>query len=249
VKEYSADTKYITLYPIADVHFGAVECMEDAFRRYVDEISKDDSAAVLLAGDLINNGIRSSVTNVYEEKYSPSKQKQMMIEILNPIKGKIVAGVFGNHEHRSAKEVDIDITRDMFAELGIIDRYCGDAGFIKISLGQKPNKKPATYMIYLSHGSGGGATLGSGVSRQDAYQMSIEGIDISITGHTHKPMKVPSARLVFDPRNNNIIRNNTLIFVCTSWLDYGGYPVTGQLKATAFYPDTIRLDGTQKKWS
>mgnify|MGYP001013362961 FL=1 len=104
-------------------------------------------------------------------------------------------------------------------------------------------------MIYLNHGNGGGASLGAGISRQDGYQLSIEGVDISVSGHTHKPAKVPSGRLVFDPRNNKITRSNTLIFVCTAWLDYAGYPDRGQMRATAFYPDTIRLDGTEKRWS
>ena len=103
-------------------------------------------------------------------------------------------------------------------------------------------------MIYLSHGSGGGSLLGSGLSRQDNYQLAIEGVDISITGHVHKPTKTPSARLMFDPRNNNIIKSTTLIFICTAWLDYGGYE-RGQMRPTAFYPDTIRLNGSSNMWS
>jgi len=248
IREYPRDLPYLTLYPIADVHWGAAECMEDEFKRYIQRIKDDPTAAVILAGDLINNGIKSSVTNVYREKYPPDVQKDMMIELLEPIKDKIVAGVSGNHEYRTVKESCQDVSKDIFAALQLKSVYAPDAVFIKISLGQKPNKKPATYMIYLSHGSGGGSLLGSGISRQDGYQLAIEGVDISISGHTHKPAKVPSARLIFDPRNNNIIRSNTLIFVCTAWLDYGGYPVRGQMKPTAFYPDTITLYGDRKEW-
>jgi predicted phosphodiesterase len=222
--------------------------MEDEFRAYIKRIASDPYAAVLLAGDLINNGIKSSKTDVYKEKYPPDVQKEMMVELLEPIKDKIVAGVSGNHERRTAKETCQDVMKDIFMALQIKDRYEPDAAFIKISLGKKANKKPATYMIYLTHGSGGGSTIGAGLTRQDGYHLAIEGVDISISGHTHKPAKVPSARLIFDSRNNNIIRSNTLIFVCTSWLEYGGYPVRGQLKPTAFYPDTIILRGDRKEW-
>ena len=104
-------------------------------------------------------------------------------------------------------------------------------------------------MIYLAHGSGGGSLLGSGLSRQDGYHMAIEGVDISVTGHTHKPTKTPSARMVFDPRNNKIRKTNTLLFVCTAWLDCGGYPERAQMRPVAFYPDTIRLDGRKKEWT
>lgn len=248
-KEYPRDMEFLTIYPIADVHYGAAECLESDFRAYIKKIQDDPYAAVLLGGDLINNGIKSSVTNVYEEKHTPHQQKKDMIAMLEPIKHKIIAIVRGNHEYRTVKESCVDVMDDISSHLGLCDQYAADAGFIKISIGEKPNKKQATYMIYLSHGSGGGALLGSGLSRQDSYQMSIEGVDISVTGHSHKPTKTPSARLVFDSHNNNIVKNNTLIFICTSWLDYGGYPERGQLRATAFYPDTIRLEGKVKSWS
>lgn len=248
VKEYPKDMPFLTLYPIADVHWGAAECMETEFERYIQHIKDDPTAAVILAGDLINNGIKSSVTNVYEEKYTPHHQKKAMIRLLEPIRDKIIAGVTGNHEYRCVKETSTDVTEDIFDKLDISDAYAFDAAFVKVSFGRKRNGKPAAYMIYVSHGSSGGALLGSGLSRQDGYQMAIEGVDISISGHTHRPSKTPSSRLVFDPHNNRVTRRNTLIFVCTSWLDYGGYPVRGQLKPTAFYPDTITLYGERKEW-
>ncbi len=248
IREYPRDLPYLTLYPIADVHWGAAECMETEFERYIQRIKDDPTAAVILAGDLINNGIKSSVTNVYREKYPPDVQKDMMIELLEPIKDKIVAGVSGNHEYRTVKESCQDVSKDIFAALQLKSVYAPDAVFLKVSFGRKRNGKPVAYMIYVSHGSGGGALLGSGLSRQDGYQMAIEGVDISISGHTHRPSKTPSSRLVFDPHNNRVTRRNTLIFVCTSWLEYGGYPVRGQLKPTAFYPDTITLYGDRKEW-
>ena len=68
---YPRETEYLTLYPIADVHWGAAECMEREFRDYLKQIQGDESAAVLLAGDILNNGIKSSKTDVYKEKYPP----------------------------------------------------------------------------------------------------------------------------------------------------------------------------------
>ena len=154
--KFPCDMGYLKLYPMADVHYGAAECMEREFAAYIKQIQDDPSAAVLLAGDLINNGIKSSITNVYEEKYTPQRQKRDMVEMLYPIRDKIVSGVRGNHEYRTVKESCQDVMEDIFERLEISDRYARDAGFIKISLGEKQNKKPATYMIYLSHGSGGG---------------------------------------------------------------------------------------------
>ena len=100
----------------------------------------------------------------------------------------------------------------------------------------------------MAHGAGGGQLLGSGLNKPDSFQMAVEGVDGIISGHTHKPMKVASARFVFDPHNNTVRRENTLIFVCTSWLGPGGYSEQMLLKPVAFKPDTIMLDGTKKAW-
>jgi len=247
VKTYPRETEYITLYPIADVHWGAEECMEKEFQAYLKKIAADPSAAVLLAGDLLNNGIKSSKTDVYRERYPPDVQKEMMIDLLWPIRDKIVAGVSGNHEYRTVKESCQDVMKDIFVALQIRDRYEPDAAFVKISLGQKGNKKPVTYMIFMTHGSGGGAS-GTYVEKQNRYHLHIEGVDIAILGHSHDPDKKPSARLVLDSHNNKVFRRETCIFVCTSWLSYNGYPVRNQYPPKAFRPDTIRLDGRTKEW-
>lgn len=222
--------------------------MEKEFQAYLKAIAADDHAAVVLLGDLINNGIKSSVTNVYKEKYSPKEQKRQMVELLDTISGKIVCGVRGNHEYRSAKESDVDVMEDMFLQLGIGQAYMQDMGILKTSLGEKLNRKQATYSFGVAHGARGGQLLGSGLNKPDAFQAIVEGIDGIMSGHTHKPIKAPSARLQFDPHNNNVIRTKTLIFICTSWLGYGGYPERGMMKPTAFAPDTIRLDGRKKEW-
>lgn len=248
-KEYPRDMDYLTLYPIGDVHWGAAECMEKEFQSYLKLIEADDHAAVITLGDLINNGVKSSVTNCYAEKYRPREQKSMMIDLLSPIRDKIICGVRGNHEYRTVKDADQDVMLDIFTALSIQKTaYASDLGLVKISVGEKHNRKPATYMFGAMHGSGGGTLLGSGLNKSDSMQMCIEGIDGMLSGHTHKPAKVPSARLVFDSHNNNVIRTKTLNFICTSWLNYGGYPERMMLRPTAFAPDTIRLDGRKKEW-
>lgn len=172
-----------------------------------------------------------------------------MVELLRPIADKVACAVHGNHEYRTLRDCDVDIMRDICDELGIARVYAGDMGFLKLSVGSKPkNGKPCTYMFVVTHGCGGGALLGSGVNRPDAMQIRVDGVDGILTGHTHKPVKIPSARLAFDPRNNNILQTKTLIFVCTSWLDYGGYAAQKMLPPVAHHPDSIRLDGREKRW-
>lgn len=246
-KTYPGNWDYLNLYPISDTHIGAQECRIKELKAYIEHIRQDPRAAVILAGDIINNGVKSSKTNVYTEIYSPRQQKRIAIDLFRPIQDKIVTAVAGNHERRTANESDQDVTEDMCDAWGV--DYGGDMAFVKLSVGSKiRNNKPVTYMLCVTHGAGGGGLIGSGLNRSDKMQMAVEGVDIMISGHTHKPSKAHSARLVFDPRNNKVTERNTLLFVCTGWLNYGGYPTQGMMAPVAFYPDHIRLDGRSKGW-
>ena len=100
----------ITIIPIADVHLGARECMEQEFIKFIDSIKDKPNVYLVLGGDLINNATRSSVTNIFEETMRPADQKKMMAKILAPVANKILAAVSGNHERRSGKDADDDPT-------------------------------------------------------------------------------------------------------------------------------------------
>ena len=78
------------------------------------------------------------MTNVYEEKVHAAPAKEGYDEAAwSRLKHKIVAGVRGNHEYRQVKETSTDVMEDIFSKLWIEDAYADDAGFIKISLGEK----------------------------------------------------------------------------------------------------------------
>ena len=76
------DRPNIKIYPVADVHLGAIECMEDKWQKFCSMIANDENAYLILAGDLINNGVRNSVGNPFEQVYRPREQKRLMIEYL-----------------------------------------------------------------------------------------------------------------------------------------------------------------------
>jgi predicted phosphodiesterase len=248
-REYPAEWDYATLYPIGDLHMGAETCKEAEFAKYVQTIEKDDRAIVMLLGDLMNNGIKSSVTNVYDEIYTPKEQKRRVIELLKPIKGKIVSAVRGNHELRTDKEVNIDVMEDICHELGIEDAYAGDVAFVKISLGHKKlDSKKQTYTILNVHGAGGGMYIGTGLNKVQNFQYCFEGLDIVISAHTHQPIKSPVARYIFNPYHNTFKTENTCLFVCTSWLGGETYAERKLMRPTAFHPDTIQISGKAKEW-
>jgi len=247
VREFP-DRHDIRLYAVSDLHVGAAEWQEQAWTHFRQSILGDPHAYVIIAGDMMNNGIKSSVTNVYEEKMRPREQKARLVEELTPLRDRIVCGVPGNHCQRSAKEVDDDPLYDVFCKLDLEDIYRENGAFCLVRMGKKAadGERNPTYRVAALHGSGGGALMGAYVNKTDRFGMAIDGLDLLVVGHSHKPITWPSGKLVFDPQNNRITIKPFRVVVSTSWLDYAGYALRKMLTPTVICQTRITLFGDHK---
>jgi predicted phosphodiesterase len=219
--EFPADWECLELYPLADLHVGDPKTDIPLFQRFVRYIGEAPNRIVVGVGDLMNNAIKTSVSNVYAETMPPNEQRKWLAEELLPIKDRILCLLDGNHEHRSKKDVDLSQMEALAEKLGV--PYYQDEAALKISLGSKYNGKPATYVVYLNHGFGGGKRPGSALNNIELMALSLEGVDIVITGHVHKQMAYRFSSRVFDPRNNTVTQVPRLCVVAAPWQDYGGY--------------------------
>ena len=156
------DGQDITIIPIADVHLGARECMEQEFISFINSIADKPNVYVCLLGDLLNNAVKSSVSNIYDELYRPSEAKRMMAKILEPIRERILFSVTGNHERRTSREMDDDPNYDIMAKLDLEHLHRENVAFVKLQFGTRSIKgqKRPTYTMVGMHGSGGGALAG-----------------------------------------------------------------------------------------
>ena len=229
------DVKEATIFPLADVHLGAEGAEVMAFYKLVGEIAKEPNTYVTLQGDLIDNGTRNSVTNIFRATMPPSQQKREMAKALEPIRDKILCILPGNHERRSGKDADDDPCYDIAAKLDLEDRYREDMAFVRIALGRRigGNQKPLSYLLACIHGAGGGALPGSTVNKADRFMQSMDGVDVFIHGHSHKPYALRGSKLVVDTSNKRVTRRPTLTMCAGSWLGYVGYPVEKMLTPTA----------------
>ena len=247
--EFDVDHKeQITIVPLGDAHYGAKEFNEQRWNETIQRIKDDPYCYAVIVGDMIDNGLKNSVTNVYEQTAMPGEQKRWLLTALEPIKDKILAAVGGNHERRSKKEVDSDPLYDVFCKLGIEDKYRHRIAFLSVRFipddGSKRSERGTartSYAIAVTHGAGGGMYVGSGANRTAMFGAYIDGVDILITGHTHKPMTFPVSKLVFDPFNRMVRQEQFTVVVASSFLDYGGYPVERLLTPTAKTLTEIRL--------
>lgn len=226
----------ITVYPICDLHIGSPQFDAKRWDGFRAKLDAEPNSRIVIAGDMLNNGTRSSKSNVYEETMRPSEQKRWLVEQLNPIADKILCGCSGNHEQRSVRETDDNPLYDVFAKLDIEDRFRENACFLIMRFGGSQSawgKTRPCYATMVTHGAGGGMYVGSGGNRAERMGSVIDGLDAIVCGHVHKPSEFPVGKLVIDKHNNNVIQQQFRVIVATSWMTYGGYPIRGMMTPTA----------------
>lgn len=243
------DRQDITIIPIADVHLGARECMEQEFIKFINSIAEKPNVYVILGGDLINNGLKNSLTNVYEERYRPMEQKKMMAKILEPIADKILCAVEGNHERRSLRDSDDSPTYDIMCKLNRENLYRENMAFLKFQFGnvKADGRNNPTYTIVVTHGHGGGMMTSGAVLRGERTGYAIDGMDALIFGHTHKPFTSVHGKIYIDKNNNKVTVKPFKVINMTSWLEYSGYAMQKMLLPTAHTLHTLTLCGTHKE--
>ena len=240
----------IKISPISDLHYGSPQFKAKEWKDFIQRVTNEPNHHVIIAGDMINNALKSSVSNIYEETCRPSEQKRWLAEQLKPIKDKIICGVSGNHERRSMKDSDDNPLYDVFAKLDIEDRYRENAAFVLLRIGASERnlsgKDRPSYSICVTHGNGNGTFIGSSANKVEKFGMAIDGIDCIVSGHTHKPITFPSGKLFFDTKNKKVSVKQFIVVTATSWLNYGGYALAKGYSPAAFRQNEIILSAKSK---
>lgn len=222
--KFPSSCRYIHIYAISDLHIGAKECNIKKFKLWLDMVINDPVGYVVICGDMINNGLKDSKTNVYEEVLRPSDQCDLLIKLLKPLAdaGRILGWIGGNHEYRSVRESDDDPAYNCARTLGVSDRYRQNFAGIKISLGTDPRKRTrqCTYVIGLIHGA-------SRIKHMK-FCNSLEGFDIVYSGHVHDPYLEIGTKLIFDTHNNAMYTKSHKRIVLPAFLEPGGYALRGE---------------------
>jgi hypothetical protein len=186
-REFKFKFNEIFLYPIGDIHIGE-KCFDaesrDKLQGYVNFIKRTPNAYAFLMGDLVNCATLDSPGGPFAQDMDLNKQIHEVVRILEPIKGKILGAISGNHEERLEKYNGYNPTISVCDQLGIY--YFGYSGVIFLRLGCKGNHSPrATFVGYLHHTTGGGGTIGGKMNRVDKLRDVMEGCDFLCGAHNH----------------------------------------------------------------
>lgn len=181
------------IIPLSDLHIGDKFFNEKKYLKMIDWIKNTENIYVTLGGDLINNAIIGSVSDTYGEVKTPTQAKGWCVESLKPIKKRILGVVKGNHENRSKKLADWDITQDIARELEV--EYGEESLYLNIKLGNYKNCGRVNYTMYLTHGTGGGGSPGG---RANAIYKANKIVlaDLYVMGHVHNPGTFPDTIFV-----------------------------------------------------
>ncbi len=214
----------VILYPIGDIHMGSNHHVSKEFAALIDEINNTPNAVVILNGDLVNNTIKTSIGDIYEEKLTPEQSIDELVRVLTPIKDKIIGVTTGNHEVRTQKLTGIDILKNLCYRLDCMDKYNSISNVIFLSFGKHRGRDTVrnTFSIYHTHGTGGGRTVGAKSNGVHRLSQVIQA-DIYIHSHTHTPLIFKENYIMSNCGNKGIKEVSRMFINTNAYEGFGGY--------------------------
>lgn len=217
------DFDHIVIYPIHDPHFGN-ECFDQQkYKMLVDEVLSEPNHYVIWVGDLMENAIPNSKSDVFTQTLSPQEQKDLVVEQFKLLGDRTIAIVAGNHEYnRTTRHVGLYPLYDCAVIAGIGDRYRNAYAVtdIYVGLGKEKNKKRQhEYVGYVTHQ----------ISELKKFGFAdvLEGFDFLLCGHDHEPKDRPRMKISYNRQRKQVEFKSIDVINCGSFLTYGGYGARG----------------------
>ena len=213
----------VRIIPIADVHIGDKQANIKLLKETIERIRKEPNTYTIINGDLCNTALKNSKSDVYSDNISPMQQMSEIIELLEPIKEKILVMCSGNHEDRITKETNIDISRIIARELGVEDRYTDGWWYLYLTFGKDIRGRAVTYGITGLHGYGGGRKSGAKINRLEDMSQAVIA-DLYIMSHTHKPISTKNCIYLPYYQSKALTKQEMYYLMTNSFLESdGGY--------------------------
>lgn len=241
----SRDFESIELFPLSDLHIGCKEYSHKEFLKYKKYILEKENRFCFINGDLINNGVKSSVTNIYEEVLTPREQIEEAVAELGSLKDRIWGYIRGNHEYRTDRESGISPAEFIAYKLGI--PYLGVQALFKIKFGMNRHKRPSYYTLYATHGHGGGRMKGGKANNLDRLK-NIVMADVYCMGHTHTKVILDGQVNLVDQKNDMIIQKDIYFVNSGAFLERGeSYAAAACYEPQNMGCPCIWMSGTERK--
>ena len=123
------------LVALGDLHIGDKLCDLDLIKDTLAYVKKNKDCYVILNGDLMNNALKTSKSDSYLEQMTIEEEQDLLIELLEPIKDRILVIGTGNHEKRTEVMAGINPLKAVALALGIRNKLTDDSYVLDISFG------------------------------------------------------------------------------------------------------------------
>lgn len=241
------ELKSIEIIDIADLHIGDMMSDWEHIQELLKYVKDTQNCYCILGGDLMDTAISASIGDTYGANVQPMHQLEMCVKLFEPIKDKILCVLHGNHENRVYKSDGLDMTQIFCNQLGIGERYSATTALLFISFGNDVrHKRKETYLVYATHGSGGGRKEGGKINRLVDLAEIVDA-DLYFCAHTHLPATLKTGFYRASPSASSVSMVTHTFINTAAALDYGGYgDVQGYKPSCKDYPIAV-LDGLKKK--
>lgn len=169
------------------MHVGAAQCDIEFIEQHIQRLKRDPNGRGIYLGDAGECVTKLSKGGLYEQLLSPQEQHDVIVEMLEPVKDKMLFGIRGNHGHRIYKETGLSFDKNLCHRLGI--PYLGVSAFCNLVVNR------SSYDLFLHHGSDSGTGLQSKVSKAENFGRFIDA-DALLTAHSHICVEVPPLALM-----------------------------------------------------
>jgi hypothetical protein len=243
---YTFDPEWsdVHIVPISDVHYGNPMFSKKHFLRTIKYLEVTHNAYGILNGDLCESTIKSSKGDIFRQVGTPQNQRDWMIDILRPIRHKLLLIVSGNHEGRIYREAGVDISADIGKALGI--PYRPEGCMLKLSFSKGNSwhpESPFVFWGYNTHGYGGARTKSAKAVKVERTGTYIDA-DFYIMSHDHVVNAAPDISLRPDNRTHDVklyagepternikqgrvAAKRKMLVKSNAYLYWGGYAETG----------------------
>lgn len=140
-----SNRKKLQIFPLSDVHIGNPQFNQKFLEYWIKNFRGSKSEKIIyLQGDLIDLAVKRLGNSAYEQTMSVDDQIETILSYLKPLKHYIVGSVPGNHELRTRKEFDLDVSKLIASEL---DCEYAPSLYHKLLINDKE------YKVFAQHGN------------------------------------------------------------------------------------------------
>lgn len=238
------------LMVLGDLHIGDELCDLELIKDTIDYVKKTKDCYIILNGDLINNALKTSKSDSYKEQMTIEEEQDMLIDLLMPVKDRILVMATGNHEYRTSLIAGINPLKAVAYALGIKNKLVENSYLLNIEFGTAygiKNQKNK-YVVYGIHGgSGGGRRAGATANALQDMTLVRPDMDLYIHSHTHTNVNYNDMIFLYDRKTKKTKEHQRTYYNANAFLKYGGYAEQKGYKPADRQPSVLVVNAFRKK--